>query len=86
MVGTCGSCLYFEQMDKNQGNGVCRRYPPVIVTNAWSTAPTLMMPGKETRAGTTQSEIQAVSGQFAPTHRDLWCGEYSEKFNKEEAN
>jgi hypothetical protein len=86
MVNNCGNCRFFEENDVNTGHGVCRHGPPHLIVNEWQTMPALSTPGNPLPAAATKSTVLSMSGQFPPTHRDLWCGAFDERYEKKDAN
>ena len=79
MTDYCGNCRFYEVQNVVQGQGICRRYPPVVVINTWLTQEPNMLTADrlaQVPKNATISAVQSLNGNFAPTQKDMWCGEY----------
>lgn len=83
MDQTCGNCRFFDLKDKNTGAGECRRFPPTVIAGEWITRKPITT---NQMADALVNQVANIAGQFPPTTRDLWCGEWDEAYVKKEAN
>lgn len=80
----CANCVYsFVPPNAPTGNGVCRRFPPIIVAGNWLTQEAQVLQTAlhaNPPRGATVSQVQNISSEFPPVALDLgWCGEYETK-------
>lgn len=63
----CGNCAYYLAMD-NEGNGFCRRYPPVPLPIMKLVPPKIQ--------GAMPEQVLNIQPTYPPTQEQQYCGEY----------
>jgi hypothetical protein len=70
----CGNCRFFCQKIDDEGAGICRRYPPVVIA-AVSSERT----GSDSSYDGLAEVYSNASSEFPLVDSNDWCGEHSIK-------